>query len=180
MINDLLDLAKIEAGKREFNFAAVNLQSIAQEAVKLIEHQAERALVTVMLSIKHDAIVKADTRAVKQMIVNLLSNAVKFSPTGGIAVLFCEVLADDRIAFGVKDTGVGMTHEMQQRAVEPFTQDADVYTVEGHGTGLGLPIVKGLIEAHQGHLKIESTPGAGSKVWVEFPADRLLRKAEAA
>jgi signal transduction histidine kinase len=180
MINDLLDLAKIEAGKREFNFAAVNLQSIAQEAVKLVEPQAERALVTVMLSIKHDAIVKADARAVKQMIVNLLSNAVKFSRTGGIAVLFCEVLADDRIAFGVKDTGVGMTHEMQQRAVEPFTQDADVYTVEGHGTGLGLPIVKGLIEAHQGHLKIESMPGAGSKVWVEFPADRLLRKAEAA
>jgi len=180
MINDLLDLAKIEAGKREFNFAAVHLQSIAQEAVKLVEPQAERALVTIMLNIRHDAVVKADARAVKQIIVNLLSNAVKFSRTGGIAVLFCEVLADDRVAFGVKDTGIGMTHEMQQRAGEPFKQDADVYTVEGHGTGLGLPIVKGLIEAHQGHLKIESTPGAGSKVWVEFPPERLLRKAEAA
>jgi two-component system, cell cycle sensor histidine kinase PleC len=180
MINDLLDLAKIEAGKRDFSFAAVHLQSVAQEAVKLVEPQAERALVNIMLSIKHDAVVKADARAVKQMIVNLLSNAVKFSRTGGIAVLFCEVLGDERTAFGVKDTGVGMTPEMQQRAVEPFTQDADVYTVEGHGTGLGLPIVKGLIEAHQGQLKLESTPGAGSKVWVEFPAERLLRKAEAA
>ena len=180
MINDLLDLAKIEAGKREFNFAAVNLQSIAQEAMKLVEPQAERALVTVMPSFKHDAVVKADARAVKQMIVNLLSNAVKFSRTGGIAVVFCEVKADDRVAFGVKDTGVGMSPEMQQRAVEPFTQDSDVYTVEGHGTGLGLPIVKGLIEAHQGQLKIESAPGAGSKVWIEFPVERLMRKTEAA
>lgn len=179
MIDDLLDLAKIEAGKREFDFAAVNLQSIAQDALKLVEPQAGRALVTVMLSIKHDAIVKADPRAVKQMIVNLLSNAVKFSRPGGIAVLFCEVIADNRVAFGVKDTGAGMTQDMQQRAVEPFTQNADAYTVEGHGTGLGLPIVKGLIEAHQGQLKIESTPGMGSKIWVEFPADRLLRKAGA-
>jgi signal transduction histidine kinase len=180
MINDLLDLAKIEAGKREFNFENVSLKEIAQEAVKLVEPQADRALVTVMLNIKHDVVVKADARAAKQMITNLLSNAVKFSRTGGIAVLFCEVLADDRIAFGVKDTGVGMSPEMQQRAIEPFTQEADVYTVEGHGTGLGLPIVKGLIEGHQGSLKIDSIAGAGSKVWVEFPPERLLRKAEAA
>lgn len=181
LINDLLDLAKIEAGKREFNFTAVHLTAVAQEAMKLVEPQAERALVTMMLDVKHNTIVKGDARAIKQMMVNLLSNAVKFSRTGGIAVVFCEVSSDDRVAFGVKDTGIGMTPEMQRRAVEPFTQEhTDVYTVEGHGTGLGLPIVKGLIEAHQGQLRIESTPGAGSKIWIEFPPERLIRRAEAA
>jgi len=73
-----------------------------------------------------------------------------------------------------------MTPEMQRRAIEPFVQGSDAYTVEGRGTGLGLPIVKGLIEAHQGRLKIESIPGAGSKVWIEFPPERMLRRAEAA
>jgi signal transduction histidine kinase len=180
LINDLLDLAKIEAGKREFAFAAVNLKSVMQEALKLVEPQAERALVNLMVDVKCDAIVKADHRAVKQMIVNLLSNAVKFSRTGGIAVLFCETLSDERTLVGVKDTGIGMTAEMQRRALEPFVQESDSYTVEGHGTGLGLPIVKALIEAHQGRLLIESVPGAGSKVWIEFPPERLLRKAEAA
>jgi signal transduction histidine kinase len=180
LINDLLDLAKIEAGKREFAFAAVNLKTVAQEAVKLVEPQAERALVSLMLDVKHDAVVKADQRAVKQMITNLLSNAVKFSRAGGIAVLFCEILGDERTLIGVKDTGIGMTPEMQRRAIEPFVQDSDAYTVEGRGSGLGLPIVKGLIEAHHGQLKIESIPGAGSKVWIEFPPERLMRKAEAA
>jgi signal transduction histidine kinase len=180
MINDLLDLAKIEAGKREFAFAPVVLKSVAQEAMKLVEPQAERAMIALMLDIKHDAVVNADHRAVKQMITNLLSNAVKFSRTGGIAVLSCEILSDNRTLIGVKDTGIGMTPEMQRRAIEPFAQESDAYTVEGRGTGLGLPIVKGLIEAHQGQLKIESLPGTGSKVWLEFPPERLLKKAEAA
>ena len=180
MINDLLDLAKIEAGKREFSFEDVNLHEVAQEAAKLVEPQAAKAMVAVKLNIRHDAVIDGDTRAVKQMITNLLSNAVKFSPAGGLAVVFCEVLGDDRVTFGVRDTGVGMSADMQQRALLPFQQDSDAYTVEGHGTGLGLPIVKGLIEAHQGRLMIESVPGSGSKIWVEFPPERLLRKAAAA
>ena len=180
MINDLLDLAKIEAGKREFVFAPVDLKGVAQEAMKLVEPQAKRAMVALMLDIKHDAVVNADRRAVKQMLTNLLSNAVKFSRTGDIAVLFCEILGDNRTLIGVKDTGVGMTSEMQRRAIEPYAQESDAYTVEGRGTGLGLPIVKGLIEAHQGQLKIDSVPGAGSKVWLEFPAERLLKRSGAA
>jgi signal transduction histidine kinase len=180
LINDLLDLAKIEAGKRELVFEDVRLLEIAQDAVKLVAPQADKAMVAVNVSIKHDAVVEADARAVKQIITNLLSNAVKFSRAGGIAVVFCEVLGDDRVAFGVRDTGVGMSPEMRERAVEPFVQDRDVYTVEGRGTGLGLPIVKGLIESHGGQLKLESTLGRGSKIWIEFPPERLRRKAVAA
>jgi len=180
MINDLLDLAKIEAGKREFTFLPLDLSSVAREAMKFVEPQAKQAHVSVMLDIKHDLVVDVDERAVKQIVINLLSNAVKFSRPGGIAVLFCERLTDNRVCLGVKDTGAGMTPEMRQRAIEPFAQGSDAYTVEGRGTGLGLPITKGLIEAHQGQLKLESTPGVGSKIWVELPPERLRRSSVAA
>ncbi len=180
MINDLIDLGKIESGKREFAFAAVSLSNIAHEAMKGIEQGAERALVNIMLDIKSDIVVRADARAVKQMIANILSNAVKFSRPGGIAVIFCDVTADDHVVFGVKDTGLGMTPDTLRNVLEPASHGADAYTVEGRGAGLGLPIVRGLIEAHRGQLQIESTPGAGSKVWVEFPPERLLRRAKAA
>lgn len=170
MISDILDLAKIEAGKRELDFAPVKLSDIAKDAIRFVEPQAARAHVGVMLDIKHDAVVLADERAIKQILINLLSNAVKFSRPGGIAVVFCDRLIGDRIAFGVKDTGIGMTPELQKVAIKPFEQGSHTDTVEGRGSGLGLPICKGLIEAHKGELKIESTPGAGSKIWVEFPA----------
>ncbi len=180
MINDLLDLAKIEAGKREFNAAPVRLSDVAADVLRFVEPMAAAAHVSVMIDLKHDAIVRADERAVKQILLNLASNAVKFSKPGGIAVMFCEVQANNRVALGVKDTGIGMTAEEQTEALEPFVQATDVETVEGHGTGLGLPIVKGLIEAHQGLLRIESTKGIGSKIWVEFPPERLMRVKEAA
>ncbi|MCE9523908.1 MAG: HAMP domain-containing histidine kinase [Alphaproteobacteria bacterium] len=180
MINDLLDLAKIEAGKRELNFALVDLSDIAKDAIRLVEPQAGRAHVAVMIDMKDNPIVHADERALKQIAINLLSNAVKFSRPGGIAVVFCERLPHGGVAFGVKDTGIGMTEAMKERAVKPFEQDSDAYTVEGRGTGLGLPICKGLIEAHQGNLRIESTHGIGSKIWAEFPVERVLRRSQAA
>ncbi len=180
MIDDLLDLAKIEAGKREFAFTAVNLHAVAQEAVKLVEPQAGKAHVSVMLDLRQTVVVRADARSVKQIVTNLLSNAVKYSRPGGIAVVFCDMLADGRIALGVKDTGIGMTEELCRRAADPFAQGSDAYTVEGRGTGLGLPIVKSLIESHQGRLRIESTPNVGSRIWVEFPPERLIRAVRAA
>lgn len=179
MINDLLDLAKIEAGKREYQSAPVRLSDVAADAMRFVEPMAARAHVSLMFDAKHGAaVVRADERAVKQIITNLLSNAVKFSQPGAIAIVFAEILADNRVAFGVKDTGIGMTVEEQLRAIEPFAQASTADTVEGHGTGLGLPLVIGLIDAHQGRLRIESTKGVGSKIWVEFPPERLLRTAD--
>jgi len=137
---------------------------------------AGRAFVSIMFDPKQDVFVNADERSVKQMLLNLLSNAVKYSGPGGIAVILLEVAANDRVIYGVKDTGLGMTGEEQQKALEPFVQAGQhLETVEGNGTGLGLPIVKGLIDAHNGMLRIESTKGVGSKIWVEFPAERLMR-----
>lgn len=180
MINDLLDLAKIEAGKREFDEGPVRLADVALDVQRFVEPLAERAHVSVMIDAKHDVTIRGDERAVKQMLLNLVSNAVKFSTAGGIAIIFCEVQSNNRVALGVKDTGAGMSAEEQAKALEPFVQTMKLETVEGHGTGLGLPIVKGLIEAHQGILRIDSHKGVGSKIWIEFPADRFMRAQEEA
>ncbi len=175
LINDLLDLAKIESGNRELRFEPVDLALVVGEAIKLVEPQSKQGRIDVLVDDNIGFVIEADQRAVKQMLINLLSNAVKFSPPGGIAVVYCERLPAGEIALGVKDTGVGMSPAEQQRAIEPFAQISDAYTVEGQGTGLGLPIVKSLIEAHGGALRIESAPGRGSKIWLCFPPGRLLR-----
>jgi Amt family ammonium transporter len=158
----------------------VRLAEVAADVQRFVEPLAERAHVSVMIDAKHDVTVRADERAVKQMLLNLVSNAVKFSSAGGIAIIFCEVQPNNRVALGVKDTGAGMSAEEQAKAMEPFVQTMKLETVEGHGTGLGLPIVKGLIEAHQGLLRIESHKGFGSKIWIEFPSDRFMRAQEEA
>jgi signal transduction histidine kinase len=180
MIDDLFDLAKIEAGRREYFFAPLHLSQVIRQALALMEPEAASRLVSVMSSATLDLTIKADESALRQIALNLLSNAIKHSRPGGVVLIFCDVLADGRVAFGVKDTGTGMTSEECQRALDPLSQDVDVYTTEGRIAGMGLPIVRGLIEAHQGRLCIESAPGIGSKVWVEFPPERLLRKAVAA
>jgi signal transduction histidine kinase len=180
MINDLLDLAKIEAGKHALVFEPVRLHDIAAEALRLVDPQAKRGHVSVSVNLPIDVVVNADERALKQILVNLLSNAVKFTSPGGSAVVYCQRSQDGHLSLGVKDTGAGMSPEMQARAMQPFEQGGDAYTVEGRGTGLGLSICKSLAEAHHGALKLESTPGIGSRVWVDLPAERVLRVADAA
>jgi two-component system cell cycle sensor histidine kinase PleC len=163
LINDILDLAKIEAGKRELVDEELDVTDIAQEAFRFLERQAANANVTLI----------ADKRATLQILCNLLSNAVKFTPAGGRATIFAHV-AHQNFVLGVRDTGQGMTKEELQKAVEPYGQTSlDKMTVEGHGTGLGLPIVRALIEAQMGLFRIESAPGAGTKVWAEFAANRI-------
>ena len=180
MINDLLDIAKIEAGKQQLLFEPVRLRDIAQDAMKLVEPQSERAHVCLSLNFSSDAVIDVDERAIKQVLVNLLSNAIKFTRPGGLVILFCKRLPDGRISFGVKDTGIGMTPDVMERVLLPFEQGSDAYTVEGRGTGLGLPICKKLVEAHYGQLRLESTPGVGSRIWAELPAERVLREANVA
>jgi two-component system cell cycle sensor histidine kinase PleC len=177
MINDLLDIAKIEAGKHELVFEAVRLQDIAHDAMRLVEPQADRGSIGLAMNFALDAVIVADERAVKQILVNLLSNAIKFSRPGSEAVVFCRQSADGRLSLGVKDSGVGMTPEVLERVLLPFEQGSDAYTVEGRGTGLGLSICKQLVEAHGGRLHLESAPGIGSTIWAELPAERVVRQA---
>jgi signal transduction histidine kinase len=173
LINDILDLAKIEAGKRELNDEELDVADIAQEALRFLERQAATANVSLRMDITDRAILIADRRATLQILCNLLSNAVKFTPPGGRASIFARVTHHNFI-LGVEDNGQGMTQEELRKAIEPYAQTSlDKLTVEGRGTGLGLPIVKALIEAQMGLFRIESTPGAGTKVWAEFAANRI-------
>ena len=105
---------------------------------------------------------------------NLLSNAVKFTPAGGSVTVFAHVASDGAMALGVKDTGIGMDPEDVRRALEPFVQVAHITTVEGRGTGLGVPLAKSLIEAHGGSFHIESHRGIGTCAWGEFPRGRTI------
>ena len=121
-----------------------------------------------------------DARAIRQILTNLVSNAVKFTLPGGAVRVFAETMADGRLALGVEDNGIGMTEAGIALALEPFGQVELTATVHGSGTGLGLPIVKSLIEAHDAAFRIESAPGKGTRVWGEFLARDVKRERGAA
>ncbi len=173
LINDVLDMAKIEAGKLELNSVTIDVATTMTDALRMVQTQAAEAGLTLDTRIDGDIRLLADERALKQVLVNLLSNAVKFTPPGGRVTVFAERLPDG-IRLGVEDTGIGMTEDGVAKALEPFGQVAHTVTVEGRGTGLGLPLVKALIEAHGASFGIESAPGLGTRVWGEFPANAIV------
>ena len=175
LINDVLDMAKIEAGKLELNPVKIDLAATATNALRMVETQAAEGGLTLAARIDDGAEIFADERALTQIFVNLLSNAVKFTRRGGRVTVFASRLADgSALCLGVEDTGIGMTPEGLARALEPFGQVAHTVTVEGRGTGLGLPLVKALVEAHGASFRIESKAGRGTRVWGEFPANTVM------
>ena len=173
LINDILDMAKIEAGRLELNLVTIDVAATVTDALRLVQTQAAEAGLTLDSQIDGDIRLLADERALKQIFVNLLSNAVKFTAPGGRVTVFAERLADG-VRLGVEDTGIGMTPDGVTKALEPFGQVAHTVTVEGRGTGLGLPLVKALIEAHGASFGIESTLGEGTRVWGEFLPNAIV------
>jgi signal transduction histidine kinase len=115
----------------------------------------------------------ADERAVKQILLNLLSNAVKFTPEGGRVAVGAEMRSDGSLAVSVDDTGIGIAPENIPRALAPFSQVDSSLTRRYEGTGLGLPLVKSLIELHGGTLQLESEEGKGTVATIVFPAERV-------
>ena len=172
LINNLLDLAKIEAGKQDMQDTEIVLGHAAAGALRFVEMQARKAGVSLRTEIDDTLGLTADERAITQVLTNLLSNAVKFTKAGGSVTLFAHTVSGGGLALGVKDTGIGMDPEEVRRALEPFVQVAHVTTVEGWGSGLGIPLVKALIEIHGGSFHIESHSGIGTCAWGEFPAKR--------
>jgi signal transduction histidine kinase len=174
LINDVLDISKIEAGKKEFKDQEIVLDDLAREVMHFVLPQMQQSGIKVRIDVAPDARLIADARAVRQILTNLLSNAVKFSPEGETVAIFARPAADGGLSLGVEDRGIGMTEDGIKKALEPYGQvQAYTTTVDGVGTGLGLPIAKALFEAHGAKFQIESTPGSGSRIWGEFPASRL-------
>jgi two-component system cell cycle sensor histidine kinase PleC len=174
LVNDLLDLSRIEAGRMELHWETLNLRALTDECATIVEPRAREGAVTLVRAIDPTLpLVIADRRAMKQILLNLLSNAIKFNHPGGSVELFARVEKSGELLFGVEDDGAGIADEDQARVFERFGQGRhDIHTPE-KGAGLGLPIVKGLVEAHGGRVALESRYGSGTRVTVWFPAKRL-------
>lgn len=180
LINDILDLSRIEAGKWELQDERIAVPELFGAVLKLHAVQAAAQGVTLTSGNALDADLVADRKALSQILVNLVSNAVKFTPPGGrVTLRACREA--DAVCIDVTDTGAGISAEDMPRVLERFGQaQHDVAMAGQKGVGLGLPIVKGLVEAHGGSLSIESEPGKGTRVVVRLPASRMVPAAQAA
>ena len=175
LINDILDLAKIEAGSFTLVEQEVALDAVITESVAMLQHRAREGDCTLVCAVAPGlAIVRADKRALKQVLLNLLSNALKFTLPGGTVTAFARAAADGRIIFGVADTGVGIAPQDQAKVFEKFGQGRHAHVPKEKGTGLGLAIVQGLIQAHDGEIRLESVEHKGTTVTVMLPASRIV------
>lgn len=176
LIEGLLDMSKIEAGRFVLSEEAVDLLSLVQSCMAMLgPHAAEGQVHLSVTEESRHAILRADARAVRQIVINLLSNAVKFTPHGGtVSVsLVCE---GDGIAVTVRDTGIGIPEDALERLGKPFQQvDSSIRRSFG-GTGLGLAITRELLVLHGGSLRIESELSKGTTVWACFPAARIMSR----
>jgi PAS domain S-box-containing protein len=175
LINDLLDISKIEAGKMELTYEAVDLNQLVSETVALLQPQAnsDRIIIRTSLSRAVPRVV-ADARSIRQIILNLVSNAIKFTPANGQVIVSTVYEGNGEVVMRVRDTGRGMTEREIEHAMKPFQQVHVTDDRRGHGTGLGLPLTKALVEANRAYFDLESTPGEGTIAHVHFPTQRVL------
>jgi signal transduction histidine kinase len=171
LVNDILDLSKIEAGKMDLDFAAVDANRIIAECVSIMQPQASRERVVVRLALSpHLPEIFADERSLRQIALNLLSNAVKFNQPGGQVIVATALTDAGHAVLRIRDTGVGMSEDEVLVAMEPFRQLATAR--KRSGTGLGLPLTKALVEANHAFFAITSTRDKGTLVEVTFPLAR--------
>jgi PAS domain S-box-containing protein len=170
MINDVLDLSKIEAGKFELKIEALDAKLVTQAGSKLVAGMAKENSVRLMIDIDPACpVIHGDARAIKQIIINLLSNGVKFTPAGGYVMLQIQAAGTNGFEIVVTDTGIGMSSDDVAKALDPFGQIDGTLARQHRGTGLGLPLVKNLTELQGGMLQIDSAPSRGTRVSVFLP-----------
>ncbi|WP_298744832.1 ATP-binding protein [uncultured Brevundimonas sp.] len=177
LINDILDMAKIEAGKLTLNYETVSLKEIVEDAARLMRGRVEEAGLKLVVDTPDLPTIEADHRGLKQVLINLLSNAVKFTPEGGDIVVALSREDDDWVRVAVTDTGIGIAAEDLGRLARPFEQVEGQHSKTTQGTGLGLALTKALIEMHGGALTLQSEPGRGTTVSFDLP---IRRPAQAA
>ena len=170
VINDILDMSKIEAGRMKLDMEMLDLSKTLAESLRVVAGRAQDKDLALDADISSAIHAVADRRATKQIMVNLLSNAVKFTPEGGRVVVRSHVLPD-RIVFLIADTGIGIAPHSLARLGRPFEQVESQLTKTYHGSGLGLAIARSLTQLHGGTMKLRSKLGAGTVVRVSLPRD---------
>ena len=175
LINDILDVSKVEAGAMELVDEPIDVKEVVADALRLLQGRADDARITLKAEID-DGLpgLRADFVRVKQILLNLLSNAVKFTPLGGSVTLNAHLDDGGNMLISVADTGIGIAEDEIEKMFQPFTQASSGFGKRHEGTGLGLYLVKSLVEEHQGTIKIESKLGHGTTISIIFPPDRVL------
>jgi PAS domain S-box-containing protein len=175
LINDVLDLSKIEVGRLALHDDPVSLADVVATCLRLVSERAREGQLAITEDLPADLPpVRGDALRLKQVVLNVLSNAVKFTPAGGAVRITAARAPDGGITLAVIDTGIGMSAEDIPVALAPFRQVEGALNRRYEGTGLGLPLAKSLVELHDGKLDIESTVGSGTSVFIRLPARRVL------
>jgi two-component system cell cycle sensor histidine kinase PleC len=176
VINDVLDMSKIEAGRMNLDLEALDLTRVLDESLRVVSGRTSDKGLTFDVRSDDDISIHADRRAVKQIIVNLLSNAVKFTPDGGRVVARSKIF-ENSITLTIADTGIGIASHALRKLGKPFEQVESQLTKIHAGSGLGLAIAKSLVNLHSGSMRLRSKPGAGTVVRVTLPRHCQARTA---
>jgi signal transduction histidine kinase len=174
LINEILDLSKLEAGHFELHEENVDIANVIQTSRRLVEPLAEKGKVQLSEAAENNLpMIRADERRIRQVLINILSNAVKFTPEGG-QVRVQSSLRSDGLIIAISDTGIGIAPGEIPKAMEPFGQIDSKISRKYEGTGLGLPLAKRLVELHGGTLTVESALGVGTTVTIVLPRERIV------
>lgn len=178
IINDILEVSEIEAGKLRLHERTIDVGKAIDEAIRLVQHRARESSVAIQINVQPDLPgLKADESKLKQVLVNLLTNGVKYTPASGHIDVTADTADDGGIRVAIVDTGIGMTDEEVTIALTRFGRIESSMVRKHAGTGLGLPLSADLIKAHGGVLEIKSAVGEGTAIHIRFPSERSVRPA---
>jgi signal transduction histidine kinase len=176
LINEILDLSKLEAGRFELYEEDVDLAVAVEACVHLLEAQAQKSKIRLSTALDPEVrLIRADDRRLRQIVINLLSNAVKFTPEGG-RIRVSSFLKNDGVAIEVSDTGIGIAAEDMSKVMTTFGQVESKVSRKYEGSGLGLPLAKHLVELHGGTMTIQSQVNVGTTVTIVLPSDRIVHR----
>ena len=178
VINDILDMSKIEAGRIRLDAEPIELEPFLNDAMRVVSGRANDKRLKLTARIGRGIRLSADHRLLKQIMLNLLSNAVKFTPEGGRVTVRARKTASGWVSISIADTGIGIPEEALARLGRPFEQVESQLTKSHQGSGLGLAIAKSLTELHHGSMRIHSTPGRGTMVLLRLPINRAAVQKE--
>jgi signal transduction histidine kinase len=174
MLNDLIDLSKVETGQIELAFANVDLNDLTQQCVGIMQPQANRARIIIRTALTPGLVqVTADARSLRQIVISLLGHAIKFTGPGSQVIVSTAMADNGEVTLRVRDTGMGMRQADIEAALNPFCQSATSPSWGPEGSGLGLALTKALAEANRAHFSIKSSPNAGTLIEIAFPTSRL-------